>query len=48
MALFTKLKVKLLYSIVYHPQTVGFSKRINQTVEIMLHFCIQAFENALH
>lgn len=37
-ALFTKLGVKLLYSIAYHPQINGSSERINQTVKIALRF----------
>lgn len=40
MALFTKLRVKLLYSTVYHPQTDGSNKRTNQTVKIALRFFI--------
>ena len=44
-ALFTKLGVKLLYSIAYHPQTDGSSKRINQTVEIALQFFIYVLED---
>lgn len=44
-ALFTKLGVKRLYSIAYHPQTDRSSKRINQTVEIALRFFIYVLEN---
>lgn len=44
-ALFTKLGVKLLYSIAYHPQTDGSSKRTNQIVEIALRFFIHALED---
>lgn len=44
-ALFTKLGMKLLYSTAYHPQTDGFSKRINQIVEIALRFFIHAQED---
>lgn len=44
-ALFTKLGVKLLYSIAYHPQMDGSSKRTNQTVEIALRFFIDALED---
>lgn len=39
-ALFEQLKVKLLYSTAYHPQTDGQSERTNQTVEIMLRFFV--------
>lgn len=44
-ALFTKLGVKLLYSIAYHLQTDGSSKRTNQTMEIPLRFFIHALED---
>lgn len=44
-ALFTKLGVKLLYSIVYHPQTDGSSERTNKTVGIALQFFIHAMED---
>lgn len=47
-ALFTKLGVKLFYSIAYHPQIDKSSKYTNQTVEIALHFFIQAFKDASH
>ena len=43
--LFTKLGVKLLYSIAYHPQTEGFSERTNQTVEIALWFFVYTIED---
>ena len=43
--MFTKLGVKLLYSIAYHPQTDGFSERTNQTVEIALRFFIHALKD---
>lgn len=43
--LFEKLGVKLLYSIAYHPQTDGSSKKINQTVEIALRFFVYALDN---
>ena len=44
-ALFAKLGVKLLYSIPYHPQTDGSSKRTNRTVEIALRFFVHAMED---
>ena len=44
-ALFTKLRVKLLYSIAYHLQTNGSSERTNQTVEITLRFFIHIMED---
>ena len=37
-ALFDMLRVKLLYSTAYHPQTDGSSERTNQTVEIAIRF----------
>lgn len=43
--LFKKLGVRLLYSIAYHPQTNGFNKRINQTIEIALQFFVYAIED---
>ena len=45
-ALFTKLGVKLLYSIAYHPQTNGASEQINQTVEIALRFFVHAMNDS--
>lgn len=45
MTLFEKLGVKLLYSIAYHPQTDGSSKKTNQIIEIALRFFIHALEN---
>lgn len=45
MALFTKLRVKLLYSTAYHLQTDGFYKRINQAIEIALRFFIHGLLN---
>ena len=42
---FTKLEVKLLYSIAYHPQINESSKRTNQTVEIALCFFVYALED---
>lgn len=45
-ALFTKLGVKLLYSIAYYPQTDGFSKHTNQIVEIALRFFIHILEDS--
>lgn len=44
--LFTKLRVKLLYSTTYYPQTDGFNKCINQTVEIALQFFVHVMEDA--
>ena len=44
--LFASRGVKLLYSMAYHPQTDGSSKRTNQTVEIALRFFIHALEDA--
>ena len=38
--MFTRLKIKLLYSIVYHFQIDDLFERINQTVEIVLRFLI--------
>ena len=43
--LFESLKVKLLYSTAYHPQTDGQSERTNQTAEIMLRFFITGLEH---
>lgn len=43
--MFTRLGVKLLYSVAYHPQTDGLSKRTNQTVEIALRFLISTLEH---
>lgn len=45
-ALFEKLRVKLFYSIAYHPQTDGSSKGTNQTVKIALQFFIHALNNS--
>ena len=42
--LFEQLKVKLLYSTAYHPQTDGQSERTNQTAEIMLRFFVAGME----
>ncbi len=44
-ALFAKLRVKLLYSTAYHPQTDGASERTNQTVEIALRFFVHAMDD---
>lgn len=41
-ALFDELKVKLLYSTAYHPQTDGSSER---TIEIALRFYLHAMDN---
>ncbi len=43
--LFTKLGVKLLYSMAYYPQTNGSNERTNQTVEIALRFFIYAMDD---
>ena len=45
-AMFTKLNVKLLYFIVYHSQTNDLSKRINQTLEIILRFLINTLKHS--
>ena len=42
--MFTRLKVKLLYSAAYHSQTDDLSKRINQIVEIALRFLISTLK----
>lgn len=44
--MFTKLGVKLLYSIAYHLQTNGSSKHINQIVKIAFRFFIHALEDS--
>ena len=44
-ALFEQLRVKLLYSTAYHPQTDGMSERTNQTVEIALQHHIYTLNN---
>ena len=38
--MFTRLEVKLLYSVAYHPQTDGLLERTNQTVKIAFRFLI--------
>lgn len=43
--LFTKLEVKLLYSIAYHSQTNGSSEHTNKTVEIAYRFFVHALED---
>lgn len=43
--LFTKLGVKLLYSIAYHLQTNGARERTNQTIEIALQFFVHVMED---
>ena len=43
--LFARLRVKLLYSTAYHPQTDGSSERTNQTVEIALRFFVHVLED---
>ena len=42
---FKKLRIKLLYSTVYHSQTNETSERINQTFEIALRYHVQALKN---
>ena len=44
-AIFKRLKVELLFSTSYHPQTDGQSERTNQTVEIALRFYLASLEN---
>ena len=44
-ALFKLLKIRLLYSTAYHPQTDGMSERTNQTTEIALRFYLNTLEN---
>ncbi len=46
-ALFAKLGVKLVYSMVYHPQTDNASECTNQTVEIALRFFVYAMDDPL-
>lgn len=48
MALFIKLRVKLLYSIANHPQTDGSSEQTNQTVKIALCFFVYALEDLIY
>ena len=43
--LFEQLRVKLLYSTAYHPQTDGMSERTNQTVEIALRHHIHTLDD---
>ena len=43
--LFELLKVKLLYSTAYHPQTDGQSERTDQTAEVMLRFFVAGLEH---
>ena len=43
--LFDQLKVSLLYSTSYHPQTDGMSERTNQTVEIALRYYLATLES---
>lgn len=43
--LFAKLGVKLLYSIAYHPQTVGASEQVNQTIEIAMQFFVHIIKD---
>lgn len=43
--LFEKLRIKLLYSIDYHSQTDGSSKRTNQMVKIALRFFVYNLNN---
>lgn len=44
-ALFAKIKIKLLYSIAYQPQTDGANEQTNQTIEIALQFFVYAMED---
>ena len=44
-ALFQELKVKLLYSTAYHPQTDGASERTNQTAEIAIRFWMSTLDD---
>ena len=43
-AIFELLKVSLLYSTAYHPQTDGSSERTNQTAEIALRYFVHGLE----
>ena len=43
--LFKALKVELIYSTAYHPQTDGSSERTNQTAEIALRFYLAGMAN---
>lgn len=43
--IFIAMKVDLLYSTAWHPQTDGVSERSNQTAEIALRYYIAALEN---
>lgn len=43
--IFSKLKVNLLFSTAYHPQTDGASERTNQTVEIALRYYLSTLED---
>jgi hypothetical protein len=45
MAIFEGLKVRLLYSTAYHPQSDGQSERTNQTAEIAFRYLIPALSN---
>lgn len=47
-ALFTKLRVKLFYNIVYHPQTDGSNKQANQIIKIALCFLVYVLENLFY
>ena len=44
-ALFKHLRVSLLYSTAYHPETDGSSERTNQTAEVALRFYIHGLNN---
>ena len=43
--IFTALKINLIYSTTYHPQTDGSFERTNQTAEIMLRFYLARMEH---
>ena len=43
--IFEQLRVKLLYSTAYHPQTDGMSERMNQTIEIALRHHIHTLDD---
>lgn len=48
MALFTKLRIKVLYSTAYHPQTDGSSEYTNQIIEIALRFFVHALVDSFY
>ena len=45
-AIFTRLKIKLLYNIVYHSQIDKQSKKINQKIKIVFRFYINTLNNS--